>query len=473
MFRNQILIAGVLVAFLLAACGATPTPEAPTEESMAEEAMDEEMAEDEMSEDEMMDDEMMEEDSMDDMAPHLDFTVRIENISDAFEFAGSGVFNTPSEASEPGPLAPGAAYTFDFNAAPGQSLSFATMFVQSNDLFYAPDETGIALYGEDGSPISGDVTDQIALWDVGTEVNQEPGAGADQAPRQAGPDTGEAEDGVVQLVDDGFSYPAVSDNILVSIENTGENQFSARVENISSDESLLLAPGVWVVHTEPGALFTAGEADRGEGLEALAEDGNPAGLGEALTARSGVTVLLAPGVWAIHTEPGVFFTEGEADRGDGLEALAEDGDPSGLADATQDYMGVVSLGVFNTPAGADGPGPLTPGNAYEFVVTASADYYLSLATMLVQSNDLFYAPAESGISLFDENGEAISGDVTDLFLLWDAGTEVNQLPGFGIDQAPRQAGPNTGADEGGSVVLVADGFDYPENVIRITITPIN
>ena len=302
MFRKQVFLIGVLAAFLLAACGATPTPEAPVEEPMEEEAMDEEMAEDEMA-----DDEMMEEDAMDDMAPHLDFTVRIENISEGFEFAGSGVFNTPSEASEPGPLAPGAAYSFDFNAAPGQSLSFATMFVQSNDLFYAPDEAGIALYAEDGSPISGDVTDQIALWDGGTEVNQEPGTGSEQPPRQAGPDTGEAEAGVVQLVDDGFSYPAVGGHIQVSIENTGENQFSARIENISSDASLLLAPGVWVVHTEPGALFTAGEADRSEGLEALAEDGNAAILGEALAARSGVVTVLAPGVWAVHTDPGVFF----------------------------------------------------------------------------------------------------------------------------------------------------------------------
>ena len=397
--------------------------------------------------------------------------MRIESISEAYEFAGSGVFNTPSQASEPGPLALGAAYSFDFYAAPGPSLSFATMFVQSNDLFCAPAEAGIALYAEEGSPISADVTAQISLWDAGTEINQEPGIGSQQAPRQAAPNSGDAENGVVQLAADGYSYPSVGEHIQVNIENTGENQFSARIENISSDESLLLAPGVWVVHGEAGALFSVGQSDSGAGLEALAEDGDPSSLGDALDARSGLNVLLAPGVWAIHTDPGVFFNAGQADRADGLEALAEDGDPSGLADATQDYMGVISQGVFNTPSSADAPGPLTPDLAYQFVVTASADYYLSLATMFVQSNDVFSAPAQSGISLFDENGDPLSGDITDLFFLWDAGAEINQVPGYGSQQALRQPGPNTGAEENGTVDVVAEGFLFPEGAIRITITP--
>jgi hypothetical protein len=59
--------------------------------------------------------------------------------------------------------------------------------------------------------------------------------------------------------------------------------------------------------------------------------------------------------------------------------------------------------------------------------------------------------------------------------LWDAGTEVNQEPFVGPDQAPRQAAPNTGADEGGVVqpiYAVTDGFTYPSvlSALRITIT---
>jgi hypothetical protein len=96
---------------------------------------------------------------------------------------------------------------------------------------------------------------------------------------------------------------------------------------------------------------------------------------------------------------------------------------------------------------------------------------LAFVAMFGQSNDLFYAPKES-IALFDVKGAPVTGDVTDKFLLWDAGTEVNQAPGIGPDQAPRQNAPNTGTAENGVVRLVKDGFRYPEtkDVLRITIT---
>jgi hypothetical protein len=70
----------------------------------------------------------------------------------------------------------------------------------------------------------------------------------------------------------------------------------------------------------------------------------------------------------------------------------------------------------------------------------------------------------------------VSGDLTSRLHLWDAGTEVNQEPGFGASQAPRQMAPNTGASEKKPVRLVAetkDGFAYPAvaQTIRVTITP--
>lgn len=70
--------------------------------------------------------------------------------------ASSGVFNTPVGADMPGPALPGGRYSFEFSASPGQSLSFATMFVQSNDLFFAPMDTGIPLFsGDGGAPLTG------------------------------------------------------------------------------------------------------------------------------------------------------------------------------------------------------------------------------------------------------------------------------------------------------------------------------
>ena len=401
------------------------------------------------------------------------FAITIENASPNYPFRASGVFNTPVGDAGPGPLFPGGAYEFSFAAGPGTSLSFATMYVQSNDLFYAPDGSGLELFDASGAPISGDVTDQIMLWDAGTEVNEEPGVGTNQAPRQSGADTGADENGPVQLVDDGFAYPAVDEVIAVTISSEpidGAARFIVRIDNVATGATPL-APGVFVVSTTDGPLFTAGQADRGDGLEALAEDGNPASLIEALRADTGVPAILAPGAWAVHSRTSPFFADGEMDRGDGLEGLAEDGDPSGLAAAAATRAGVVSTGVFSTPVGADGPGPLLPGGSYQFTVTAKAYQRLSFATMYVQSNDLFYAPMGGGVALF-QGLRPVYGNFSDQVYLWDAGTEVNQAPGYGPDQAPRQSGPDTGSDEGGQVQMVDDGFFYPMvgHDIRVTIT---
>jgi hypothetical protein len=194
---------------------------------------------------------------------------------------------------------------------------------------------------------------------------------------------------------------------------------------------------------------------------------------ENISGSAELSTPLAPGVWAVHTAADPLFTAGQADRTQGLEALAEDGVPSGLAEALANQTGVVKSGVFNTPAGAEAPGPLPPGNAYEFTVEAAPGDHLSFATMFVQSNDLFYAPDGTGIALFNEDGTPISGDITGQVSLWDAGTEVNQEPGTGADQAPRQAGPDTGEAENGVVQIVADQYTYPDTaqVIQVTISP--
>lgn len=107
--------------------------------------------------------------------------------------------------------------TFNVTARPGERLVFGTMFVQSNDLFFAPDPAGLALFDASKRPVAGDRTAEVRLWDAGTEVNEQPGAGSNQAPRQAAPNTGPAEDGVARMVSDGFVYPAVDEVISVAI----------------------------------------------------------------------------------------------------------------------------------------------------------------------------------------------------------------------------------------------------------------
>lgn len=178
------------------------------------------------------------------------------------------------------------------------------------------------------------------------------------------------------------------------------------------------------------------------------------------------SVPLSPGVWAVHApDAAPLFREGERDFGQGLEAIAEDGNPAQLASHLRGRTGIFSSGVFNTPIGAAEPGPLTLGNVYEFTFTASPGDYLSFATMFVPSNDLFYAPDSRGIALFDATGTPIQGVLREgIVQLWDAGTEVNQEPGVGPDQVQRQSGPDTGATENGvvqSVPSVFQGHTYP------------
>ena len=426
-------------------------------------------------------------DGMNPMVEETTFEVRVENVNAAYDFTSTGIFNTPEGGDAPGPITPGGSYAFTFHAGPGSRVSFATMFVQSNDLFFAPTGEGVQVFDAMGMPLSGDITDQVYLWDAGTELNEEPGLGENQAPRQGGADSGAADtDDTVRMADDSYgNLPAVADAIQVTLNHLGGTEFQIRISNIASDDALMtsdggtapvvLAPGAWTVGAGMDALFIAGMPDRGEGLEGLAEDGAVSGLNAELENRTGLTSPIAPGVYAVHSGSSVLFTSGSMDRGEGLEALAEDGDPSSLATAVAARADVMNSGAFNTPDGAAGPAPAFPGDDYVFTFSAMPGSRLSLATMLVQSNDLFFAPADAGLALFDAGGIPVAGDVTGEIFLWDAGTEVNEFPGVGPNQAPRQGGANTGADEAGDVTQVDDGFAYPQvnEVVRVTITPIS
>lgn len=189
-------------------------------------------------------------------------------------------------------------------------------------------------------------------------------------------------------------------------------------------------------------------------------------------------VPLSPGAYAVHSPDEPIFSEGEPARGNGLQDVAEDGKPGTLAESLSGRDTVVDAGAFTTPVGADGPAPLTPGDAYEFSVTASSGKptpHLSLVTMFVPSNDLFYAlGGPAGLPLFDGDAPA-SGNVTDHATLWDAGTEVNEEPGVGENQVQRQRGPNVGLVERGTVAPVAgvNGYEYPDasDVVKVMVTP--
>lgn len=197
--------------------------------------------------------------------------------------------------------------------------------------------------------------------------------------------------------------------------------------------------------------------------------------GEALKLSNGKTApfVSAPVLWVIHrgsTNP--IFTAGKRDVGEGLELLAETGNPSDLAKSLIGKSGIVSVGADAKPVGADAEGPIPPGQKYEFEVVAQPGEMLSTAWMFGQSNDLFYSN-DRPIALFDAAGKPKSGEMTAQLSLWDAGTEVNEEPGLGPNQGPRQATPDAGITEHQGIAHVRDKYSYPRigDVLRVKITP--
>jgi hypothetical protein len=209
-------------------------------------------------------------------------------------------------------------------------------------------------------------------------------------------------------------------------------------------------------------------------------------------ASTGGAVWITPGAYGVHTGETPIYATGEA-ASVGLTAQAEGGQPSGfegehgLVDELEESMEVAHAGAFtpedtvadpNDPMDeVPGAPPIAPEGAFEFETEAEEGQHLSLASMFVPSNDVFFSTSEEGIPLWPEDGEPVDGEVTDCVRLFDAGTEPNaEPPGFGPDQAPTQDTFDQGADEGGVVRHLSDvddGHDYPDaaDAIRVTVTP--
>ena len=197
--------------------------------------------------------------------------------------------------------------------------------------------------------------------------------------------------------------------------------------------------------------------------------------GEVLELSNGASApfVSAPVLWVIHTgSVNPIFTGGQRDAGDGLELLAETGDPSKLVASLTGKAGVVAVGAVARPVGTSEDGPLTPGQSYEFEISARPGDRLSTAWMFGQSNDLFYSN-DRPIALFSASGAPISGELTAQLSLWDAGTEMNEEPGLGPNQGPRQATPEAGVAESEGIAHVRDRYTYPRigQVLRVTVAP--
>lgn len=339
------------------------------------------------------------------------WTVTVENPAIAYDFPSSGDWAVPR-------LGPGEQVDATFSAPLGHRLGL--------------------LFSD--APL-------LAHGTVGLYQGREPSPGGFSG------GWAELREGELHDVD---AFVGLEEFIEVEVSSLGDARFSVSLRNISDGD--LLGPGAFVVYAgEEHPLLVAEQP----GLASLQDEADVTDLASDLASRTGLTAVFGPGVWAVHTERWLLFQEG-ASASSGLEVLAEDGDPLPLAQ---------SLANEGERVGVYGPGdgtsysPQFPGQTSSFTVEAAPGELLSMAFMFSQSNDLFLSPEGGGVPLEE-------GDLTHAFVLWDAGTEANQEPGFGDDQGPRQEGPNSGQDDPVDEVRpVDDGFDYPEvsSFLQVTV----
>ncbi len=200
--------------------------------------------------------------------------------------------------------------------------------------------------------------------------------------------------------------------------------------------------------------------------------------GSALAEQTRITVTienLAPTQGTNQTPHWVGFHDGSFDIYNGgtpadslpvpndplrsLERLAEDGNNGPISETFGQFISAGAGSVDGTIAGPNGP--IAPGDiaTASFVVesTSSSSRFFSYASMILPSNDFFYANANpEAHPMFDENGNFVAEDfiVTNLEIR-DAGTEVNdEIPAntafFGQEVA------DSGVDENGVILLIGD-----------------
>ena len=109
------------------------------------------------------------------------------------------------------PLHPGESDSEVLTVWSDQRITFLQMFGASNDTFVAGSFSAF-----DGQEIAvGEVLGALALYDAGTEVNEDLGLGANQPANQTEPGQGEAEGGVIAEVVSGV--PALASFLRVEI----------------------------------------------------------------------------------------------------------------------------------------------------------------------------------------------------------------------------------------------------------------
>jgi len=185
-------------------------------------------------------------------------------------------------------------------------------------------------------------------------------------------------------------------------------------------------------------------------------------------------IMFAPGILIVHSSEFTLFEANSPASWAGFEDMVEDGANATLIETLEGEDSVMSALSFAALDESYADAPMLPGDKATLSIEAEPGDELTVATMFGESNDVFVAA--TSIPLFDDAGEAQEVDATSLLRLWDAGTETNEEPGLGDNQAPRQSAAGEGDEENGDVVEIvgtdALGFVYPEpsEMISLRIT---
>ena len=364
-------------------------------------------------------------------APQIE-TISIENVLDSRPLVESGTFQG---TGSPALILPGQSVTITFSAAKGEALSFATMYGWSNDLFFAPANPGIQVYNGDGTPIEGDVSGQIRLWDNGTRINQAPGASVSHP---GTPDSQPIKE--VSGVDaQGNTYPAASKLVGAMLKYNGNSTFSLTLTNTSGSTSnpTPLSPGVWSVSyivggslLMPNPLYAAGQPTA-NGLTNIAEMGDNSKLWAYVQTITGIFTPLSPVLVVVYNgTDNPIYRLGELDRGQGLKYIAQRGVPDTLFNYLKGVKGVKA--VYNLAA--TGTRVLLPvingaaGGKVSQQITVQKGDRLAIATMYGFSNDWFFASMDNGVDA------TLTGDLSSSIQLYNDGTAIDQFPGAGVTQ---------------------------------------
>jgi hypothetical protein len=396
-------------------------------------------------------------------------TISVENVLNSKPLVESGTFQGSGESPL---ITPGHSVTIRFSAAKGETISFATMYGWSNDLFFAPENPGIAVYDPAGNPLGGDVSSQIKLWDNGTRINQAPGANVNHPGTPDNKPIIEVNGTDAQ----GNTYLPASQLVQATLAYEGNSYFTLTLKNNSGGTAneTPLSPGVWSVSyivggnlLNPAPLYTKNQPTA-NGLTSIAEAGNNQPLSTYISSITGIFTPLSPVLVVVYNDiQNPIYSVGENDRKEGLKDLAQKGNADILAAALKNKPGVKGVYVLAEPTTRvllPSIGSAPGGNVSQTISFEQGDR-LAIATMYGFSNDWFFASKDNGVDPSDK------GDISNTIALYDDGTALNQYPGAGITQFNLAGTP---LDESKAIAPVPNPNEFttlPEvkNMIRVII----